>query len=85
MVVRLSDGGRLEMGEGQWVLRLDRRGRVVEVLRRGDPGYSHWVSLVRPGPASGDGGHEPSGGRTKGTFWGHSELHQKLESPPCAP
>jgi hypothetical protein len=48
MVVRLSDGGRLELGEDQSVVRVDRRGRVVEVLRPSDPGYGLWLGLLRP-------------------------------------
>jgi len=35
MVVRLSDGGMLELGEGQSVVRRDQRGQVIEVLRPG--------------------------------------------------
>jgi hypothetical protein len=51
MVVRLSDGGKLELGEGQSVVRLDRRGQVIEVLRPGDSCYWYWLGLVRPGHA----------------------------------
>jgi hypothetical protein len=38
------------MGKGQSVVRLDRRGQIVEVVRPGDPGYGHWLGMVRPGP-----------------------------------
>jgi hypothetical protein len=38
------------MGEGQSVVRLDRRGQVIEVLRPGDSCYGYWLGLVRPGP-----------------------------------
>lgn len=62
MVVRLSDGGRLELGEGQSVVRFDQRGKVIEVLRPGDSCHAYWLSLVRPGPAGGDGGREPRSG-----------------------
>ena len=41
MVVRLSDGGRLELGEGLSVVRLDRRGKIVEVVRPGDSCYGY--------------------------------------------
>ena len=33
----------------QSIVRLDRRGQVVEVVRRGDPRYGHWFGLVLPG------------------------------------
>jgi hypothetical protein len=49
MVVRLSDGGKLELGKGQSVVRLDRQGQVIEILRPGDSCYGHWLGLVRPG------------------------------------
>jgi len=50
MTVQLSDGGRLELGEGQSVVRFDRQGQVVEVLRPGDSCYGYWLGLLRPGP-----------------------------------
>ena len=49
MVVRLSDGGTLKLGEGNSVVRHDRRGQIVEVLRLGDSCYRYWLGLVRPG------------------------------------
>jgi len=60
MTVRLSDGGRLELGEGQSVVRLDRHGQVVEVLRPGDSCYGYWIGLVRPERNEMEGG-EPGG------------------------
>lgn len=46
MLVRLSDGGRLVSGRDGQIHRYDRRGRVIETLRPGDPGYSYWLSLL---------------------------------------
>jgi hypothetical protein len=58
MVVRLSDGGKLEIGEGQSVVRLDRHGQVIEILRPGDSCYGYWLGLVRP-EGGGYGGGDP--------------------------
>ncbi|HUY32035.1 MAG TPA: hypothetical protein VMV69_04580 [Pirellulales bacterium] len=65
MVVRLSGGGWLEMGEGQSVVRLDRRGQVVEVVRPGDSCYGYWLSLG-PAPVS----DEQTSGRSDGADGG---------------
>jgi hypothetical protein len=65
-MVRLSDGGRLELGEGQSVVRFDRHGQVVELLRPGDSCYGYRLSLVQPVPDEERAGKGPGGGDGEG-------------------
>ena len=45
-MVPLSDGGRLVLRDDESIVRLDRHGEVVEVVRSGDIEYRYWRDLV---------------------------------------
>ena len=46
MMVKLSDGGRMELQADGSIVRFDGRGRPVETMQPGDSVYGYWLRLV---------------------------------------